>query len=266
MYYLTKFGNKAPAFSAGAGIEEVATVEISFKENILNWLIACQKEVANITNLNVAIENYKDIVKKVTHTYKGNVMSIAEELIKPESNAQLITALKLTREMPKVKGSLLLRFFDEVKQVLLDEGFTDISEDISNRNRVVDINKSIQWFTTHNKSEKNIGLFFDCGFSNNHYFYIEAASKHLHYGVVSCTQDSSGKYELIDMPTSDSLQPWLEPRDWKNLVKWYSCDCGNIIDLNDDALKFLLNFKASQLKNNIVNSIKGMINVIGKPL
>lgn len=79
MYYLTKDGKEAGEHSS----KDVKVQKISFKEHILNWIINCQNEVKDIpklNNLNLALENYKDIVKKITGQYKGRLMTLKDYL------------------------------------------------------------------------------------------------------------------------------------------------------------------------------------------
>lgn len=85
IYYLTKDGKDASLSSH----REIEYKKISFEKHILNWIENCQKEVKNITNLNEAFENYKDIVKKITNKYKGRVMSLKDELLKNEEYFKL---------------------------------------------------------------------------------------------------------------------------------------------------------------------------------
>ena len=66
IYYLTKNGKDASLNSHNNKLEYK---RISFENHILTWIENCQKEVKNITNLNEAFENYKDIVKKITNKY-----------------------------------------------------------------------------------------------------------------------------------------------------------------------------------------------------
>ena len=85
IYYLTKDGKEAAQHSC----KDVTYKRISFENHILNWIENCQKEVRNITNLNEAFENYKDIVKKITNKYEGKVMSLKNELLKNEEYFEL---------------------------------------------------------------------------------------------------------------------------------------------------------------------------------
>lgn len=86
IYYLTKNGKDASFHSHN---NKVTPIKISFEKHILQWIENCQKEVRNITNLNEAFENYKDIVKKITNKYEGRVMSLKNELLKNEEYFEL---------------------------------------------------------------------------------------------------------------------------------------------------------------------------------
>ena len=86
IYYLTKNGKDASLNSHNNKLEYK---RISFENHILTWIENCQKEVKNITNLNEAFENYKDIVKKITNKYEGRVMSLKNELLKNEEYFEL---------------------------------------------------------------------------------------------------------------------------------------------------------------------------------
>jgi len=73
IYYLTKFGTKPADCSLG---ELKEYKKISFKEHILAWINACQKEVKDTVNLNEAFNNYRTIVEKITGKYKSNIKQI----------------------------------------------------------------------------------------------------------------------------------------------------------------------------------------------
>ncbi|MGJ0372511.1 PD-(D/E)XK nuclease family protein [Aliarcobacter cryaerophilus] len=97
IYYLTKNGKDASLNSHN----NVKYERISFEKHILNWIENCQKEVRNITNLNEAFENYKDIVKKITNKYEGRVMSLKNELLKNEEYFEL--AKEISEAFQKAK-------------------------------------------------------------------------------------------------------------------------------------------------------------------
>ena len=115
IYYLTKDGKNASKSSK----QDVEIRKISFKEHILNWIDSSQHEVQNITNLNVALEDYKNIVKKITNNYKGNVMRLADELKKNEEKYQL--ALEVNQELATMKEESVNNFFQNIKTNLENE-------------------------------------------------------------------------------------------------------------------------------------------------
>ena len=53
---------------------------IHYISEVMVWLDECQKEVANLTNLNLIINQYRDVVLLINNKYKGKIMSIKEFL------------------------------------------------------------------------------------------------------------------------------------------------------------------------------------------
>ena len=104
IYYLTKYGVEASEKSYIKGDEKIEYKQISFNEDILKWIEECQKEVKNITNLNYALEEYKEIVKIIINKKKENVISLAEKIA---------TTSKL---------------FEAFKKLINDENITKLSE------------------------------------------------------------------------------------------------------------------------------------------
>lgn len=97
IYYLTKNGKDAGLHSS----KGIVYKKRSFEEHILNWIESCQNEVENIPNLNNlyhAFENYKDIVKKITGKYKGNLMKL-EEFLKDQNVSEFYTVFNEIDEM-----------------------------------------------------------------------------------------------------------------------------------------------------------------------
>jgi len=101
IYYLTKNGREAsPKSSNGTTYKQV-----SFEEHILQWINNCQKEVRNITNLNEAFENYKDIVRKITKQYKGKVMELKNFILKDQEKYKI--AELMYQEFKTIQNELL---------------------------------------------------------------------------------------------------------------------------------------------------------------
>jgi hypothetical protein len=106
IYYLTKDGKEAAVHSSN----EIEYKKISFKEDILNWIEKCQAEVRNITNLNEAFENYKDIVKKITNQYKGNIVTLDEYLNEKCTKVDLPEVYKILDDIEGMQKSIVEGF------------------------------------------------------------------------------------------------------------------------------------------------------------
>ena len=115
IYYLTKNGKDASLHSHN---NEVKYRKISFEKHILNWIENCQKEVKNITNLNEAFENYKDIVKKITNKYEGRVMSLKNELLKNEEYFEL--AKQISEAFQEAKNEKINEFKNKQINLIIE--------------------------------------------------------------------------------------------------------------------------------------------------
>lgn len=115
MYYLTKNGKMASSASSN----DIKYKRISFSEHILNWLEECKKEVQNIPNLNLALQNYIDIVKKITGTYRGNIMKL-EEFLKNKDNETLSVMYTLLDEIDQLQDNVQRDFINTLDAYLGD--------------------------------------------------------------------------------------------------------------------------------------------------
>ncbi|RXI31643.1 PD-(D/E)XK nuclease family protein, partial [Arcobacter defluvii] len=114
IYYLTKNGKDASSHSH----REIEYKKISFEKHILQWIENCQKEVRNITNLNEAFENYKDIVKKITNKYEGRVMSLKNELLKNEEYFEL--AKEISEAFQEAKNEKINEFKNKQINLIIE--------------------------------------------------------------------------------------------------------------------------------------------------
>lgn len=114
IYYLTKNGKDASFHSH----REIEYKKISFEKHILQWIENCQKEVKNITNLNEAFENYKDIVKKITNKYEGRVMSLKNELLKNEEYFEL--AKQISEAFQEAKNEKINEFKNKQINLIIE--------------------------------------------------------------------------------------------------------------------------------------------------
>lgn len=115
IYYLTKYCKDAPDYSKcrekdNKYIECIDIKKISFKNQILKWINLSQNEVRNITNLNIVLEDYKNIVKKITNQYKGNIVPITDSLEKEDFE----TAYEIYKSLPVTLSKMEEEFWKEV--------------------------------------------------------------------------------------------------------------------------------------------------------
>ncbi len=256
IYYLTKYGTE-PSESSVRSCNKVTTL-VSFKDHILNWIDKCQKEIRNITNLNEAFENYKNIVKKITNQYKGNVVTIAEELLTDENKGNLQKALELDKEMCNIKGKILWNFFEKVKEKLEENGCKQIpiSKEEVMKDVTQELCKKYNQFKNCSGSDKDFGYAFNCDFGSNLYFVVVVGAKFLYYGVVKGKTDENN-LKLENMEDNNPYCEQCEQLKYNSRFKksWYSNEQN--IDMSKNTTLSKLNNDSSIIEN-IIDCIKNI--------
>lgn len=123
--YLTLFG-EAPT-SQGELIENMHYFNVSYKEDIKDWLELCLKEAVNFPMLREVIKQYLYLVKKLTNQTKNDKMSDEIKNLIDEENVDLI--FKINTELNNI--------INEMKSKLLSIKFSDIIIDNESRIKVV---------------------------------------------------------------------------------------------------------------------------------
>lgn len=252
MYYLTKFGNDADPSSTNG----VDVVNISFKKHILTWLKLCQEEIKNITNLNIAFDNYIEIVQGITMQHRSNIIQIEEELV--NNKKELPTVLELLNKDKEIKGRILYSFFNDVIAFATARKFSLVSLKHPNKDgshinyhSEVELKTCINWYLTNSsKKTKGIGLFIDCNFGGDFYLHIQAATNNLHIGLVKCTKDDGQwKWVALEEAYPANAIKGLKYRKWDHFPNWFSIDCGDILSMNPttDTVKGLINLSGSSI-------------------
>lgn len=184
IFYLTKYGVDASKNSLGS-LDTKSVINISFDKDILRWLNASKNAVRNITNLNIALENYINIVQKITDKYKGNVMAIEVELLQDENKDKLKTALELDAKMDKIKGMVLSNFFRDLSKKLENKGINECNILDNYPARIIDDMKCKTFVSKSKKRPRFFGKVYILG--NGRYLYVYIAVKSLCYGVLDKT-------------------------------------------------------------------------------
>ena len=223
IYYLTKNGKDAKPKSSN-GIDYI---QISFEEHILNWINECQKEVKNITNLNEAFENYKNIVKKITNKYEGNVMQLKDLLMK-DNNLQLVIN-DIQPAIIQSKIEIQTIFWTELKEELrkYQFEFEFVNYNFSN----LDFNNTIKNYYRKAKNNKNYGIKYDVKEIYNNYilsFYVEL-NWNIYYGFTiqenNTRKNIAKKEKFVEL--SDSILK-LSSLKWESTNRdenqgWWIC-------------------------------------------
>ena len=125
IYYLTKHGNVASNTSYKRDDSEVKYERISFEKNILEWIKVCQEQIENITNLNYALEEYKEIVEIITEQKKEKVMSLADKILEKENEDWLKVAEKIYQAYPKIMEIKTKKILDGIQKLYENSEFFD---------------------------------------------------------------------------------------------------------------------------------------------
>lgn len=200
---------------------EVRFHKMGYKEHIINWINSCQKEVKNITNLYIQLQQYMDVVKKITKNYQGNVATLDSFALKQNDNF-IHTLFKITQESMEDKykkeiiltrGKILYIFFREFieKTSTLER----VSVDVKNINKKLESlvytkSKCLKWFK-QNHRVKNFGIFYKI--NDKYLLYLNVRTNNFHLSVMK-----HEKYILTSLDEND-IEPIKNIEDF-HLEKW----------------------------------------------
>jgi hypothetical protein len=99
-----------------SGEKQAIYKSIGYKYEIIEWIKLCQHEVQNITNLNSAFNDYKDVIDMLNNNYKEKIMSIVEYIQNNKSAYEL--AIELQNNLPKAQEAISISFFKKLRNEL----------------------------------------------------------------------------------------------------------------------------------------------------
>jgi len=224
IFYLTKKRSN-PSKDSKGDIPEESLKCISFKDDILKWLDACKSEVRNITNLNHVFEIYIQVVKKITNQYKGEVVTIEEEIFEDENKKVLRNIFKLEEKMDAIKAENLYRFFERVDSELHErcQNLNNL-ENVKPSNFLINKTKCLNKYSNQNNKPKHFGRFYEIPELKEKglYLYIMLATTYIYYGFVRMTNNGE-LYEIEDMNENEISCDKLEFKSWdKSELKWFA--------------------------------------------
>lgn len=116
---LGRFNNKGERLEREG--ESYPYKHITYDEHIMAWIEQACNEVANITNLSVIINQYRDVINKLYGKYQGKVMSLHEFIEKQPDKVTLYRTFgEIASEYPKLKLSVMTEFWDKAINRLSD--------------------------------------------------------------------------------------------------------------------------------------------------
>lgn len=115
--YLTLFGKGASDYSLKNLETNLDYLVISYQKDILSWLELCLKEVTNVPILRETINQYINLVKKLTHQLSDKKME--DQLVKAIT-ANYQEAQLITRNIQKAEVSIIRELFKDVEIICME--------------------------------------------------------------------------------------------------------------------------------------------------
>lgn len=231
---------------------------INYKNEILNWLDNCLHEIQNITNLNESIQQYKNVVEKITNKYKEKVMSQKDFLLEKDN---LKLAMGLENSIKEAKSEIQLLFWEELHKQLTNNGYQFNFVDY--KSNEIDINNKIkEYYYKNNKYYGLVKKLVDIDDQHSLIFYIEI-DKNIVFGF--CIAENGNRNYICKQNKFDDITrqiisydsiKWngIRPEWWicwkypKNRLDFYRFDSDIIFDLIDEK-------KRVQIVANLVEEI-----------
>lgn len=217
---------------------------INYKNEILNWLDDCLHEIQNITNLNESIQQYKNVVEKITNNYKEKVMSQKEFLLEKDN---LKLAIGLENSIKESKCEIQLLFWEELQTQLTNYGHQFNFVDY--KSNEIDINSKIkEYYYKNNKYYGLVKKLVDIDDKYSLIFYIEI-DKNIVFGF--CIAENGNRNYICKQNKFDDITrqiigydsiKWngIRPEWWicwkypKNRLDFYRFDSEIIFNLIDE--------------------------------
>lgn len=151
----------------GGGKNRIPFVAINYEDHILNWIFECQKEIANITNLSVIFDQYRDVVLRITEQYKGAVIDMKGYFYDTNHNSDHMSMLfKLVHGFPIMRSQIMTEFFSQLEESL-GEKFGETYEVYFHPEK--DLSKKYQGAPVRIRSNPEDPLQFGFEFDKNDY-------------------------------------------------------------------------------------------------
>jgi hypothetical protein len=223
---------------------------LSYQNDILNWLKKCQKEIRNITNLNIAFEFYIQVVQKITKKFKGTIMGLNEEIAKKPEYAKL--ALEINQI--KIKIELIKQLFDKIEEKFSFYKYFNGYKITNELNFDECLN---DFFDKQRNRAKNFGKIFNL--EGEFKLLTMIGKKYFHYGLIKVKDGNIIDLEKLDESKENELKKlgW----EYRNFNKKFYSKRINFYDMNKDTIK-----KLTIDRGNFIQKIKEEVKKVLKIL
>jgi hypothetical protein len=220
-------------------------INITYSENIRNWIDSCIKEVALIPTLRETLVQYLNLINRLTHQshYKGFILEVKDFLLK-ENN--LKTILNIEASIIEAKIELQLIFWRELIANLKPH----YKFEFTNYNNDKTIEKSVNKYYKKQKNRKEYG--YEYKVDENLYFYIELQDN-IYYGFYFQEEEElASQHEKLNKIKID----WEDEDYWKYTDKRLNFETfnnQNVLDLLDSSIR---EKDIKKISNEIIDLIK----------
>jgi hypothetical protein len=221
-------------------------INITYSENIRNWIDSCIKEVALIPTLRETLVQYLNLINRLTHQshYKGFILEVKDFLLK-ENN--LKTILNIEASIIEAKIEVQLTFWRE----LIANLEPHYKFEFTNYNNDKTIEKSVNRYYKKQKNRKDYG--YEYKVDKNLYFYIELQNN-IYYGFYFPDKEKelASQHEKLNKIKID----WEDEDYWKYTDKRLNFETfnnKNVLDLLDSSIR---ENDIKKISNEIIDLIK----------
>jgi hypothetical protein len=243
LIYLTLFGHTPTEKKM-----QKSVLIMSYRKNIVNWLLACIAETEEIPILRETLKQYLNLVRALTHQSKekGFMLDVKKFLLE-ENNLQKVIALE--ESIVEAKIELQLEFW----HMLLGKLIPHYAFSFYNLNKDSSLKNSVRRYYELQKNTKDYGIKYQV--DKNVYFFVELR-KNVYYGFEFIDEhllevEKIKALESLDIDwngISDGIY-WKYPN--KNL-DFKSFNHQNIFDLLNSQLR---EKDIGKISNEIINLI-----------
>jgi hypothetical protein len=217
---------------------------VTYEAEIMDWLKTSQYEVSNLSNLSLFIEQYREVILRLHHKYRGKVMTLEQYLFdtKSDQTNTIRLALEIERDLITVKGRALYEFFRKLADELIGGKKGELYSD-----KEKEFGRPLcqGWVKRKKNGPRDFGVKWNL--DGNVFVAVHAGISHLHVGI-GCKTDKLG-----DNSTVSKLFGRHQFKDrgfWKSYY-FSSYDLGMYRGINPEVILGLRN-------KEIINALEGL--------